>query len=242
MKIIPAIDLIDNKCTRLQKGDFKKATTYDISPFEIASEFEKYGAKYLHIIDLDGAKNELNAQSDFVIEIAKKSNLKIQTGGGIKTKEKIKKYLDNSIDKVIIGSYAITKPDLVKEWIDYFGIEKIILAFDIKFEKETPIVYTNAWKNGSISLYEAIENYNPSSRILCTNIDNDGLLKGPDFNLYKNILKKYKNIKLQASGGISSDEDIKNLKDIGIEEVIVGKALYENKIDYKEIFKCWQKE
>lgn len=238
MKIIPAIDLIDNKCTRLQKGDFTKATTYDISPFEIAKEFEKYGAKYLHIIDLDGAKNESNSQTDFIIEIAQKTNLKIQTGGGIRSKEKIKKYLDNSIDKVIIGSLAITKPDIVREWMQYFGEDKIILAFDIKFENEIPIVYTNAWKDGSISLYEAIEKYSPTSRILCTNIDNDGLLKGPDFNLYKDILKKYKSIKLQASGGISSISDIQNLKALGVEELIVGKALYENKIDYKEMFKC----
>ena len=238
MKIIPAIDLINNKCTRLQKGDFNKATTYDISPFEIAKEFEKYGAKYLHIIDLDGAKNEQNAQSNFIIEIAKKSNLKIQTGGGIRTKEKIKTYIDNGIDKVIIGSLAVKEPDTVKEWIKYFGESRIILAFDIKFENEVPIVFTNAWEKGSILLYEAIENYSPASRILCTNIENDGLLKGPDINLYKSILKKYKTLKLQASGGVSSINDIQKLKDIGIEEVIVGKALYENKIDCKELFKC----
>ena len=240
MKIIPAIDLINQKCVRLYKGDFNQEKSYDISPLDTAIQFEYEGAKSLHIVDLDKAKEGFSNNLEIIYKIAKKTNLSIQTGGGIREKSQITSLLENGIEKVIIGSLASSNLNLVKEWLDYFGNEKIVLAFDIEFIEKEPIVLTQAWQNkSSLNLWEVLELYPPNIEILCTDIEKDGTLKSPNFFLYEKILEKFPNIKLQASGGISNIEDLILLKEKKIPSVIVGKALYEKKINLKEaILKC----
>ena len=237
MIVLPAIDLINNQCVRLTKGDFDKKTIYNNNPLEVAKQFEKDGSKYLHIIDLDGAKNENSSQTETIINIAKNTNLKIQTGGGIRTKEQIKYLLDNGIDKVIIGSLTIKNTDLVKEWINFFGLEKIVLSFDVKIINNIPIVAISGWQENTISLWDILNNFQ-LKHILCTDINKDGMLQGVNINLYIKIKNLFPNISLQASGGVSSLQDVKELKKNKIDKVIIGKALYENKFTLQEVLKC----
>ena len=237
MIVLPAIDLINNQCVRLTKGDFNKKIIYNNNPLEVAKQFEKDGSKYLHIIDLDGAKNENSSQTETIINIAKNTNLKIQTGGGIRTKEQIKYLLDNGIDKVIIGSLAIKNTDLVKEWINFFGLEKIVLSFDVKIINNIPIVAISGWQENTISLWDILNNFQ-LKHILCTDINKDGMLQGVNINLYIKIKNLFPNISLQASGGVSSLQDVKELKKNKIDKVIIGKALYENKFTLQEVLKC----
>ena len=237
MIVLPAIDLINNQCVRLTKGDFDKKTIYNNNPLEVAKQFEKDGSKYLHIIDLDGAKNKNSSQTETIINIAKNTNLKIQTGGGIRTKEQIKYLLDNGIDKVIIGSLAIKNTDLVKEWINFFGLEKIVLSFDVKIINNIPIVAISGWQENTISLWDILNNFQVK-HILCTDINKDGMLQGVNINLYIKIKNLFPNISLQASGGVSSLQDVKELKKNKIDKVIIGKALYENKFTLQEVLKC----
>ncbi|MGL4391838.1 MAG: 1-(5-phosphoribosyl)-5-[(5-phosphoribosylamino)methylideneamino]imidazole-4-carboxamide isomerase [Fusobacteriaceae bacterium] len=254
LKIIPAIDLINKKCVRLEKGDFAQEKIYSDSPLEVAKNFETSGAKYLHIVDLDGAKNENSSQSKIIIEIAKNTKLKIQTGGGIRSAEKIKELLDAGINKIVIGSLAVKNPELVKTWMKTFGAENFVLAFDVRIDgNNIPMTSTSGWQKDGYSLWKILEEYisvnisddknnNINNKnflnILCTDINRDGMLQGPNFELYAEIKKRYPEIILQASGGIASLENLKKLRDEKIDEVIIGKALYEKRFTLEEALKC----
>ena len=238
MIILPAIDLINKQCVRLTKGNFNDKKIYNSDPIEIAKQFEKQGSKYLHVVDLDGAKNKSSSQSSLIVNIANSTNLKIQTGGGIRTKETIQYFLDNGIERVIIGSLAIKDSDSVKQWIKFFGADKIVLSFDIRMIDSCPIVAINGWKENSISLWDVLKEYDNVKHVLCTDINKDGMLQGVNLDLYIKIKSMYPNICLQASGGISSLQDIIELKQNNIDGVIIGKALYENKFKLQEVLEC----
>jgi phosphoribosylformimino-5-aminoimidazole carboxamide ribotide isomerase len=239
MKIIPAIDLINGKCVRLIKGDFAQKTVYSDDPVLVARSFEQKGSEYLHIIDLDGAKNSEMAQLATIRAISKNTNLKIQVGGGINNAKKIDSLFEIGIERVIIGSLAVKEPEKVKEWLQIYGNNKIVLALDVKITTDTPYISINGWqKTSEIKLWDILDDYTQAKHVLCTDIDKDGTLQKPNFALYKAMSKKYPHLLIQASGGVSSLDDIKELAEIGVDSAITGKALYEGKFTLEEALAC----
>jgi len=236
MIILPAIDLIDGRCVRLFKGDFEKKTVYEKNPLDAARSFEKSGAKYLHIVDLDGAKNPARRQNKLIKNIAGNTALSVQAGGGIRSEEQIKDYLDNGVARVIIGSLAAANPAEVSGWLGKFGAERIVLSLDVNIKNGEPVIALNGWKDSSeIKLFDLLSFYSCGGiQILCTDISRDGTLGGPNFDLYKNIKTARPDCFLQASGGVGSLNDLARLKEAGCDGAIIGKALYENKFTLEE--------
>ena len=242
MIIYPAIDIKDGQCVRLYQGNFDQKTVYNTAPLEMAKNYQKFGAHYVHVVDLDGAKDGQAAQSEQIFEIAKQSNLLVQTGGGIRDQKTIETYLNNGIHRVVLGSIAVKDPQLVKSFLNTFGGEKILLAIDININQEgTPMAAVHGWQQASdTSLWQLIDTYLSSGlkHILCTDISKDGTLQGPNFALYQECLTRHPTLSIQASGGVSSLQDLKKLKKLNVAGVIVGKALYENCFSLEEALAC----
>ena len=235
MKIIPAIDIIDGKCVRLSKGDYDTKKIYHKNPVEIAKEFEANGIQYLHLVDLDGAKARTIKNLKTLENISNATNLIIDFGGGIKSRIDLENAFQAGAKKVTIGSIAFENAEICEEWIEEFGAEKLILGADCLDQK----IKTSGWLNDSnLNVFEFIKKYhsNGIEEVICTDISKDGMLEGPSFDLYKEILKQSE-ISLIASGGISSMQDLEDLKELGCSGVIIGKALYEGKISLKELQK-----
>ena len=234
MILYPAIDLIDGKCVRLFKGDFEQKTTYDVSPFEVLETYKAEGAEWVHIVDLDGAKDSKNRQSDLMREISNESGLKIQTGGGIRSAEDVKVLLGLGVSRVVIGSMAVQKIDETKEIIKEFGADKVCIAMDVLPQEDKFYVAVHGWQEGSnVLLEDLIKDYQSVGlkHVLCTDISKDGTMTGCNFDLYKSLNEQFPDIKFQASGGVHALEDLKKLNTGG---VIVGKALYENVFTVKQ--------
>ena len=233
MRIIPAIDILNGKCVRLTKGDYSTQKIYNENPLEVAKMFADAGIKYLHLVDLDGARSNHIVNSNILSDIAGKTNLQVDFGGGIKSNEDIKTAFECGAAQVTGGSIAVTNPELFKEWIDSYGPENIILGADSNNRK----IATHGWKNTSeqdvIEFIAAYEK-NGIKYVICTDISKDGMLQGSPNELYTEILSGA-NINLIASGGVSCMADITMLQLIGCEGVIIGKALYENRISLKEL-------
>ena len=235
MKIIPAIDLLDGQCVRLLQGDYKKVTSYNISPIDQANYFFKEGFRYLHIVDLDSAKNADNKNLNIIKSINKIKNLKIQVGGGIRDIQKVKDLLDIGIDRLIVGTEAIKNKNFLNALKNEVDVKKIVFGLDFKIIKNEAVLYTNGWLEKSrYKLFDFIEKNSWILNILATDISSDGMLSGPNIKIYEKILNK-SNSNLIASGGISAISDINNLKKIGIQECVVGKAIYENIIPIEDI-------
>jgi phosphoribosylformimino-5-aminoimidazole carboxamide ribotide isomerase len=233
MRIIPAIDIINGKAVRLTKGDYSTEKIYNESPLEVAKAFEANGIKYLHLVDLDGAKSQHIVNSKVLYDIATKTNLKIDFGGGLKTDEDVEVAFDCGASQITGGSIAAKNPTLFLEWLERFGVEKIILGADCLNRK----IATQGWQeNSEIDIIEFISSFEEKGikYVVCTDISKDGMLQGASNDLYAEILQK-SNINLIASGGISSMADIEAVKQIGCEAVIIGKAIYENRISLKEL-------
>lgn len=236
MNIIPAIDLYDGQCVRLYQGDFSKTTVYLRDPVRVAQEFEEQGAKYLHIVDLNGAQTGRPANTELIQQIKNKTNLIIQTGGGLRDQNTIEYLLKQGVDRAVLGSLGVKKPYLIKELIEKYGIERIVLALDVKISNE-PIIAINGWQdNSEISLWDLLEKYEQYSglRILCTDIDRDGVLKGPNHVLYQSCVARYPQFFFQASGGVSSIADLRKLQTCNVSGVIIGKAIYEKRFTLSE--------
>ncbi len=234
MKIIPAIDLIDGKCVRLSKGDYSTQKTYNENPLEVAKMFEDAGFSYLHVVDLDGAKSGKVINYPVLEKICSQTNLKVDFGGGIKSDEDMSKVLNSGVMQVTIGSVAVKNPELLYNWIDVYGQEKIILGADVKGLN----IATNGWlETSELSLFTFLKDYYSKGirHVLCTDISKDGMLEGPAFKLYNSLMKEFNDLQLIASGGVSCIEDVQKLKQNGIPAVVIGKAIYENKIDLKEL-------
>ena len=234
MRIIPAIDLIDGKIVRLTKGDYATQKIYYNHPLEYAKEIEANGFSYLHLVDLDGAKASKVINHKILYEIANKTNLIIDFGGGIKTSEDLTIAFENGANQVTIGSVALQYPELFKEWLTQYGTDKFILGADVLNRK----IRTNAWKVGSeTEVIEFIQFYKSLGlkHVLCTDISKDGMLNGPSIELYREIIQTTQ-INLIASGGVSTLSDIESLKNIDCEGVVVGKALLEKKFTLKELY------
>ncbi len=236
MQIIPAIDLIDGKCVRLTQGDYSQKIIYNENPVEVAKQFEDIGIKRLHLVDLDGAKKGEVVNYRVLEKISSQTNLKIDFGGGIKTNETIKIVFESGASIATIGSVAVKNKDLFFSWVLKYGADKILLGADVKNE----LIAISGWlEETKINIFDFIkENMKEGIQtIFCTDISKDGLLQGASDELYKKIIEEFPSLNLIASGGVSSLNDLDQLKTIGCSGAIVGKAIYENKISMKELKK-----
>lgn len=244
--IIPAIDLLNKKIVRLYKGQYNNKINYHENTIDLIKKYKKQGAKIIHLIDLSGARNPKNKQLNILKEIILSSSIPIQIGGGIRNKENIKYFFNLGVKKIIIGSLAIQNPKMVTKWIKYYGNKKIILALDIiKDNNHLKKIMIYGWGTiTKINLENIIEYFLPTGlkNILCTDINCDGTLKGPNIKLYMEITKKYPQINFQASGGVGSIKDILNLKKTSVSSIIIGRSLLEKKFTLREAIQCWQKE
>ena len=233
MRIIPAIDIIDGKCVRLTKGDYSTKKVYNEDPLEIAKEFEGNGIQYLHLVDLDGARSGKIINHKVLSEIASKTALTIDFGGGLKSDSDLKIAFDSGATQITGGSIAVKDRDTFINWLDQFGAERIILGADYKDR----MIATNGWEEGSeLDVLDFIQGYEARGvrSVISTDIAKDGMLQGPSLELYKEILEKT-NVELIASGGVSNMQDLYALKELGCNGAIVGKAIYEGNISLKEL-------
>lgn len=235
MRILPAIDIIDGKCVRLSKGDYKTKKIYNESPLEVAKAFEDHGIKHLHLVDLDGAKSKHIVNYKVLETLALKTSLKIDFGGGLKSDSDLNIAFESGASQITGGSIAVKSPEIFISWIKTYGPEKIILGADVKGIH----IATNGWiETSDQTLFEFVKHYqsNGIEYVICTDISKDGTLEGPAFELYKNILAETE-VKLIASGGISKFEELPKLQELGCEGIIIGKAIYENRISLKQLEK-----
>ena len=236
MIIIPAIDLIDGRCVRLQQGDFNNLKSYSTNPAAVAESYREAGLTNLHLVDLDGAKLGKLKNTSVLIDIAQRTDLKIDWGGRIKTLGDVEMLFSLGAYAVNLGSVAVKNPEMMKKCLEKYGGEKIILSADVNGES----IMIRGWQdNSGVNIYSLIESFVPYGlkRACVTSISRDGMLTGPDFELYLGLMKKFPNLKFTASGGVSSTEDLKKLADNGLHSVIVGKAIYENKISVADLSK-----
>lgn len=234
-KIYPAIDIINGQCVRLSKGDYNTIKIYDSDPLEVALQFESAGAKFLHVVDLDAAKNPINNNRKLISSLIKNTNLMIQTGGGIRKNEDVSELLDLGADRLIIGSVAVTKREDVYQWITTYGSDRIVIGADVMDKK----IATHGWLNVTEEkISDFIRDYmlNGATTFLCTDISKDGMLSGSAVDLYQELLELYPGAGLVASGGVTTLEEVDHLKAIGMESIIIGKAIYEGKIKTSELF------
>lgn len=237
MILYPAIDLIEGECVRLEQGRFDAVTKYDSDPFKRLDLFNAEFAKWVHIVDLDGAKAGSPQQHELIGRLAKASRAKIQTGGGVRSRDHVQTLLDAGVSAVVVGSAAVKNPEEVRSWLKDFGKDRITLALDVLPTKDGGYdAALHGWVEGSgISLWDVLDYYpvGVAQRILVTDVSRDGMLQGPNMELMKALRKARPDLDIQASGGVRSVEDLYDLKAIGINGAIVGKAIYEGLIDLK---------
>ena len=235
MRIIPAIDIIDGKCVRLSKGDYNTKKIYNESPLEVAKQFEDSGIEHLHLVDLDGAKASQIINYKVLEQIASNTTLKIDFGGGLKADNDLRIAFESGASQITGGSIAVKNPELFKQWITTYGGEKIILGADTNNSK----IAISGWlEESDQEVISFISEYQKEGveYVISTDIAKDGMLEGPSFQLYESILKQSSdNLKLIASGGISAFDELPKLANLGCEGVIIGKAIYENRISLKQL-------
>jgi len=236
MQIIPAIDIIDGKCVRLEQGNYDKITLYHKEPLEVAKKFEDAGLKRLHLVDLDGAKAGSVKNWKVLETVASKTSLIIDFGGGIKTEKDVAIVFDSGAAFATVGSIAVKNEEELVKWLVKFGTDKFLLGADVKNEKIT----VSGWQEETkIWIYDFIQKYihQGVKQIFCTEVSKDGKLEGPAVDLYKNIISKFPELFFIASGGVSSVKDLEELRDIGCKGAVVGKAIYEKRITLEELKK-----
>lgn len=235
MRIIPAIDIIDGKCVRLSKGDYSTKKIYNYNPVDVAKQFEDSGIEYLHLVDLDGAKAKHIINYKVLERIATQTNLNIDFGGGLKSDDDLKIAFNSGANQITGGSIAVKQPAIFKKWIEKYGNERIILGADCENKK----IAISGWQEASnLDVIPFIKDYQSKGiqYVICTDISKDGMLQGPSFDLYKQILDSSESpLKLIASGGISKFDELPKLKELGCEGVIIGKAIYEKRISLKQL-------
>lgn len=243
--IIPALDLIDGTVVRLHQGDYDKQRDYGKSPLLRLQDYQKQGAKLLHLVDLTGAKDPQARQLTLIESLIKGVSVPVQVGGGIRTEQDVTALLAIGAARVVIGSTAIKQPKLVKQWFQKYGAESFVLALDVRIQSNgAKIVAIHGWQEDSKqTLEQVIDDYLPYGlkHVLCTDISKDGTLTGSNVQLYQEISQKYPQIAFQASGGIGSLADIKALEQSGVAGIIVGRALLDGKFTVQEAIACWQK-
>ena len=244
--IIPAIDLIDGQVVRLYQGDYGQQTTFDLSPLAQLQSYQDQGAKWLHILDLTGAKDPAKRQTALIAKLTAGLNANIQVGGGIRTEEQVAELLSLGVKRVVIGSLAVKEPELVKGWFNKFGSEAICLALDVNINQSgEKIVAVSGWQSGGgKSLESIVEDFSQVGlkHALVTDISRDGTLTGANTELYRELSSRYPNIAWQASGGIATLEDVAAVRDSGAAGIIIGKALLINQFNVAEAIQCWPNE
>ncbi len=230
MRIIPAIDLIDGKCVRLTKGDYDTKKVYNEDPVAVAQTFEKQGCRYLHLVDLDGAKAGRVVNHEVLEAISNATDLKIDFGGGLRTTADVELAFACGAKQITAGSVAVKDPDLVAEWLDTYGPERVILGADVR---ERTIAIHGWQASGGVDVFDFLEKYVQRGirYVVCTEISKDGMLAGAAHDLYRDILQAFPRLRLIASGGVSRIEDIEQLATLGCDGAIIGKAIYEGHID-----------
>jgi phosphoribosylformimino-5-aminoimidazole carboxamide ribotide isomerase len=239
MELIPAIDLKDGRCVRLFKGDFAAETVYSNEPAEILARYRALGARRIHVVDLDGAKDGTQANRDAIVGFARDSTLKLQVGGGLRSLDRVRALLDSGVERAVIGSVAINSPDEVISWLEQIDPSRIVLALDVRLDiADVPMLTTHGWQQTSgVVLWTAVERFLRSglTHVLCTDVSRDGALTGPNCELYAEAVRRFPELQWQASGGVATARDLAALRDCGVAAVISGKALLENKISPQEL-------
>jgi phosphoribosylformimino-5-aminoimidazole carboxamide ribotide isomerase len=239
MRLIPAIDLKAGRCVRLFQGDFAAETRYDTSPLELGAKYARAGADWLHVVDLDGARDGSGGNRAVIAELADAADINLQGGGGLRSAEALAQMLELGAERVVVGSAALTEADEVRGWLERFGPERIALAFDVRLDDAgIPHVVTHGWRRqSSLSLWDAVAGFLGAKvkHVLCTDVSRDGALSGPNIELYSEAVRRYAHIAWQASGGIRNASDLHALRRCGAAAAISGKALLEKLIPIEEL-------
>ncbi len=239
MLLMPAIDLRHGRCVRLFQGNFGAETRYEHEPHELLLRYRGLGATWLHVVDLDGAKDGVLANRSVIVALASQRVVRLQVGGGVRSAAVIDDLLRNGVERVVIGSAAVERADEVADWIGRFGAERICLAFDVRIDTAgQPLVRTRGWTEGtSVTLWDAIARFPPGSirHVLCTDIERDGALSGPNTELYAAAMRRFPGLAWQASGGVRDAADLQALARCGVAAAVSGKALLEERITPEEL-------
>lgn len=231
MKLIPAIDLLDGVCVRLLQGDFERCKEYSDSPARVAARYAAAGSKWLHIVDLAASRDGDKADSSHLFHLISQCSQAVQTGGGVRRSGDVARRLDLGAGRVVVGSISATDPQRFSRWLRHFGPGKLVAALDVRFDdKQVPLVRTHGWtRDSGRSLWDLLEYYDDKGleHVLCTDISRDGAMNGPNGDLYRQIKRRHPDLKVQASGGISSLQDLRKLARTGVDCAISGKALLE---------------
>lgn len=239
MIVYPAIDLLAGKCVRLFQGNYSSATIYDENPVRVATQFAEQGFHTLHIVDLDASKSGKFCNLEMIGAIKQAIQINIQFGGGVRSREQVEQLFKIGVSRIVLGTIAFLQPNIVKQWMSEWGSERFVLACDIRLnEDNVPKLATQGWNiTQQKSLWDFLTDYQDIEvqHVLCTDISRDGTLQGPNFDLYRECVARFPNIAFQASGGVRSLNDLNQLATIPVAGVIVGKAIYENKISLAEV-------
>ena len=241
--IIPAIDLIEGSVVRLYQGDYEQKTEYKLDPIDVVHNYADQGAKWLHIVDLTGAKDTSKRQLDLIGKMVATNRMSFQAGGGIRNEEDVKQLLDIGVERVVIGSLAVKEPELVKGWITKYGADTIVLALDINIDESgNKFIATHGWQeNSGVSIEALLEDFLSAGakHVLCTDISRDGTLQGANHQLYTQMTEQFPSVGWQASGGIGNLNDIAVLKPTKVSGVILGRALLEGQFTVEQAIECW---
>lgn len=239
MLLIPAIDLRQGRCVRLFQGDFGSETRYEPQPLELLERYRGFGASWLHVVDLDGAKDGVLANRAVIVALASRQAVRIQVGGGVRSPDAVEDLLQQGVARVVVGSTAVERPDEVRDWLVRFGPERICLAFDVRLDDSgVPRVRTRGWTEGtSVSLWDAVSRFPAGTlkHVLCTDIQRDGALTGPNVHLYREATRRFPALAWQASGGVRDASDLSVLASTGVAGAVSGKALLEERITSEEL-------
>jgi phosphoribosylformimino-5-aminoimidazole carboxamide ribotide isomerase len=242
--IIPALDLIDGSVVRLHQGDYGQQRDYGSDPLPRLQDYQRQGAEVLHLVDLTGAKDPAARQIPLLQKLLAGVTVPVQVGGGIRNEQDVEALLAAGATRVVVGSTAVKDPDTVQKWFDKFGAAALVLALDVRIDADgTKNVAISGWQeNSNVTLEQVVEQYLPFGlkHVLCTDISRDGTLAGSNVELYREVTARYPQIAFQASGGIGNLDDIAQLRDSGVEGVIVGRALLDGKFNVTEAISCWQ--
>ncbi|MFC3907578.1 1-(5-phosphoribosyl)-5-[(5-phosphoribosylamino)methylideneamino]imidazole-4-carboxamide isomerase [Legionella dresdenensis] len=239
MNIIPSIDLKNGQCVRLKQGDFKQLTIYPLDPVSVAQQYNQMDISCLHIVDLDGAEQKKPVQLELIAAIASAFKGDIQVGGGVRTRQDIEALFTCGVTRVVIGTSAVMDVNRVRQWLQSYSAERIVIALDFWLEKDMPFLAINGWQTATaVNLWQQLELFTGIEHVLCTDISKDGMGNGPNLEFYRQAASRFPAVKFQASGGVSSLKDIHELKDSGVAGCIIGKALFEGTLKLPEVAIC----
>jgi phosphoribosylformimino-5-aminoimidazole carboxamide ribotide isomerase len=234
MIIYPAMDLMGGRVVRLKQGRFEDSTVYSADPADALRTFAEAGAEWAHVVDLDGARARQPVQHELIASLARGTDLRLQVGGGFRTREQVARMLGAGVERVVVGSLAVREPDIVDQWIEEFGPERLTLSIDVNMTEDAPIVAVSGWTEATgLTLWDVTARHPGAKHLLLTDIGRDGMLQGPNFDLLNEAVARLPTVRFQASGGVSSLADLARLRTDG---AIVGKALWEGRISLQEAF------